>query len=288
MLNKEFPLQHPLKNDDIDTLMKKLRMMVRTMEQFHPQATTDKGLMGIHSLTAAIISLAAEAYDALQKNRVFVASSIACQIIELYIQLLWLDKHFSTHGADYIDFGYVEQIDMLRVHPDRKDEVLAKIKQNNCKRFLLNKPKNDNLLDKRNYRPHWYPGTLKTISNECFKDMWDQIKNVPQLTDYYGDMDVNYENYQIFCGFKHFSPYIVRKCFATMSSFAEDAPEDTKWIASVIVVQSLCVICEIMEQHGDHIFNSKPVATDGLMLSSIQNLINGDNVLYSVNYQIII
>lgn len=269
-MQKEFPLQHPLKNDDIETLMKKLRMMVRTMEQFHPQATTDKALMGLHSLVAAIVSLAAEVYDALQKNRVFVASSIACQIIELYIQLLWLDKHFSTHGADYIDFGYVEQINILRVYPDRKEEVLKSIKQNHCERFLLPKSKSANVLDIKNYRKHWYPGTLKTISNECFNDMWEQIKNVPQLTDYYGDMDVNYENYQLFCGFKHFSPYIVRKCFATMNSFAEDTPEDTKWIAIVVVVQSLCVICEILEQHGDHILNIKPLATDELNTLSVK------------------
>ena len=31
-MQKDFPLPHPLKNDDIDTLMKKLRMMVRTIE----------------------------------------------------------------------------------------------------------------------------------------------------------------------------------------------------------------------------------------------------------------
>ena len=129
-MQKDFPLPHPLKNDDIDTLMKKLRMMVRTMEQFKTQATRDKGLMAIHSLTAAIVSLAAEVYDALLNDRVFVACSLACQIIEGEIQLLWLNKHFDTNGADYIDFGYVEQIDMLRVHPERKDRVLEMIKQN--------------------------------------------------------------------------------------------------------------------------------------------------------------
>lgn len=45
IMQQDFPLSHPLKNDDIDTLMKKLRMMVRTMEQFHPQATKNKALM---------------------------------------------------------------------------------------------------------------------------------------------------------------------------------------------------------------------------------------------------
>ena len=136
MLNKEYPLPHPLNNDDIDTLMKKLRMMVRTMESFHPQATKDKALMGLHSLVAAMISLAAEIYEALQKDRVFVACSLTCQMIELEIQLLWLNKHFNTNGADYIDFGYIEQIDMLRVHPERVDRVLELIKQNNCERFF--------------------------------------------------------------------------------------------------------------------------------------------------------
>ena len=268
MLNEEYPLQHPLKNDDIETLMKKLRMMVRTMEVFQPQATTDKALMGLHSLVAAIVSLSAEVYDAMRNNRVFVACSITCQILELYIQLLWLDKHFDTNGVDYIDFGYIEQIEMLRVHPERKDKVLEIIKQNNCERFLLKNTKTTNLLYRKNYRPHWYPGTLKTISNDCFKDIYEQIKYVPQLVAYYGDTDVNYENYQLFCGFKHFSPYMVRKCFATMRSFVEDTPEDTKWIALITIVQNLIVICEILERHGDHILHVKPVATEGLTPSS--------------------
>ena len=86
--------------------------------------------------------------------------------------------------------------------------------------------------------------------------------------DYYGGTDVNYENYQLFCGFKHFSPYMVRKCFATMRSFVEDTPEDTKWIALVTVVQNLIVICEILERHGDHILHVKPVATEGLTPAS--------------------
>ncbi|MBO4480865.1 MAG: hypothetical protein J5742_04605 [Alphaproteobacteria bacterium] len=274
MSEKEFPVQHPLKNDSIDTLMKKLRMMVRTMEVFQPQATTDKALMGLHSLVAAIVSLSAEVYDAMRNNRVFVACSITCQILELYIQLLWLDKHFDTNGVDYIDFGYIEQIEMLRVHPERKDKVLEIIKQNNCERFLLKNPKTTNLLDRKNYRPHWYPGTLKTISNDCFNDIYEQIKHVPQLVNYYGGIDVNYENYQLFCGFKHFSPYMVRKCFATMRSFVEDTPEDTKWIALVTVVQNLIVICEILERHGDHILHVKPVATEGLTPASAKQKTN--------------
>lgn len=259
-MQKEFPLQHPLKNDDVDTLMKKLKMLIRIMEEFCLQATRDKALMGLHSLVAAIISLSAEVYDAVQKNRVFVAASIACQVVELYIQLLWLDKHFDTHGIDYIDFGYVEQINMLRVHPERRDQVLEKIKQNSCDRFLLPKSKSADLLDIKNYRKHWYPGTLKDISNECFADIWEQIQETPQLADYYGNTDVNYENYQLLCGFKHCSPYIVRKCFATMQSFAEDTPEETKRIIVSNVVQSLYVICEIMERHGDQILHVKPVA----------------------------
>ena len=267
-LQKEYPLPHPLKNDDVDTLMKKLRMMVRTMESFHPQATKDKALMGLHSLVAAMISLAAEIYEALQKDRVFVACSLTCQMIELEIQLLWLNKHFNTNGADYIDFGYIEQIDMLRVHPERVDRVLELIKQNNCERFFINKPKDDNLLNRKNYRTHWYPGTLKSISQDYFEDVWNKIKDIPELAKYYEHVDVNYENYQLFCGFKHFSTYCVRKCFATSQSFVEDTPQDTRWITLVTVLQVMLAVCEILEQHGDHILNSKPVATEGLTPAS--------------------
>jgi len=270
-MQKDFPLPHPLKNDDIDTLMKKLRMMVRTMEQFKTQATRDKGLMAIHSLTAAIVSLAAEVYNALQKDRVFVGCSLVCQMIELEIQLLWFNKHFKTNGNDYIDFGYIEQIDMLRVHPERAGRVLELIKQNKCERFLVNKPKDGNLLNRNNYRTHWYPGTIKSISNECFEDVWNKIKDVPELAKYYDHVDVNYENYQLFCGFKHFSTYCVRKCFATSQSFVEDTPQDTRWITLVTVLQVLLSICIILEEHGDLILHVKPVATDGLVPASEKN-----------------
>lgn len=268
MTRKDFPFEHPLKNDDIDTLMKKLRMMVRTMEQFKTQATRDKGLMAIHSLTAAIVSLAAEVYDALLNNRVFVACSLTCQIIEGEIQLLWLNKHFDTNGADYMDFGYVEQIDMLRVHPERKDKVLSMIKQNNCERFLRKNIKDPDLLDRNSYNKKWYGNTIQNISSDYFDDVLDQIKDVPALAKYYNNTDVNYENYQLFCGFKHFTTYCVRKCFATSQSFVEDTPEDTRWVTLVTVLMALLGVCQVLEQHGDHILNSKPLATEGLTPAS--------------------
>lgn len=268
IMQQDFPLPHPLKNDDIGTLMKKLRMMVRTMEQFHLQATKDKGLMGIHSLTAAIISLAAEVYDALQNNRVFVACSLACQIIEGEIQLLWLNKHFDTNGADYMDFGYVEQIDMLRVHPERKDKVLEMIKKNKCERFLHKNIKDPDLLDRNSYNKKWYGNTIQNISSDYFDDVLDQIKDVPALAEYYNNTDVNYENYQLFCGFKHFATYCVRKCFATSQSFAEDTPEDTRWVVLITVLTALIGVGQVLCQHGDNILNSKPVATEGLTPAS--------------------
>jgi hypothetical protein len=268
--NKEFPLEHPLKNDDIDTLMKKLRMMVRTMEQFHPQETKNKGLMGIHSLVAAIISLSAEVYDALLNNRVFVACSLACQILEGEIQLMWLNKHFDTNGDDYMDFGYVEQIDMLRVHPDRKDEVLAMIKQNHCERFLKRSIKDPDLLDRNSYNKKWYGNTIQNISGDYFDDVLDQIKDVPVLAEYYNNTDANYENYQLFCGFKHFATYCVRKCFATSRSFREDTPDETRKSALVTVLTALLGVCQVLEQHGDNILNSKPVATEGLTPASVK------------------
>ena len=214
-LQKEYPLPHPLKNDDVDTLMKKLRMMVRTMESFRPQATKDKALMGLHSLVGAIISLSAEVYDALQNNRVFAAGSITCQILEAEIQLLWLNKHFNTRGKDFIDFGYVEQIEMLRVHPDRKDRVLELLKQNNCDRFLRKGLKNPNRLDRNSYNKKWYGDTIQNISEDYFKPVLESIQDTPELVAYYENKDINYENYQLFCGYKHFSPYLVGRFFAT-------------------------------------------------------------------------
>lgn len=270
-LHKEYPLPHPLKNDDVETLMKKLRMMVRTMEQFRPQATRDKALMGLHSFVGAIISLAAEIYDALQNNRVFVASSITCQILEAEIQLLWLNKHFNTRGKDFIDFGYVEQIDMLRVHPERKDRVLELLKLNNCDRFLRKGIKKPNRLERNSYNKKWYGDTIQNISEDYFRLFLESIQDTPELVEYYENKDINYENYQLFCGFKHFSPYLVRACFATSQSFRDDAGDEARQAVLHSVLISLLNACFILEQHGDHILNMKPVATDGLIPASSRN-----------------
>lgn len=268
MLNKEYPLPHPLKNDDVDILMKKLRMMVRTMESFHPQATKDKALMGLHSLVGAIISLSAEVYDALQNNRVFVASSITCQILEAEIQLLWLNKHFNTRGKDFIDFGYVEQIEMLRVHPDRKDRVLELLNQNNCDRFLRKSLKNPNRLDRNSYNKKWYGDTIQNISEDYFKLVLESIQDTPELVAYYENKDINYENYQLFCGYKHFSPYLVRRFFATSQSFQEDESKYARVAVLQTVLNSLLNVCFVLEQHGDHILHIKPLATEGLTPAS--------------------
>ena len=270
MINQEYPLPHPLKDDDIETLMKKLRMMVRTMEQFKLQPTKDKGLMGIHSIIAAIVSLSAEVYDALLNNRVFVACSLACQIIEGEIQLLWLNKHFNTNGADYMDFGYVEQIDMLRVHPDHKDKVLEQLKQNNCERFLRKNIENHDLLNRNSYNKKWYGNNIQHISKDYFDDVLEYVSKIPALANYYNNVDVNYENYQLFCNFKHFATYYVRQCFATSGAFTEDSRDELRETVLSTVLTSLLCVCQILEEHGDNILNTKPVATDGLIPASAQ------------------
>lgn len=258
--HKEFPLVRSLKYDDVGIWMQKLKRMVGAMVQFRPQATNDKALMGIHSLAAAIISLASEVYEALQNDRVFVASSITCQIIEAEIQLKWLNKHFDTNGKDFIDFGYVEQIDMLLVHPERRDRVLELLKQNNCDRFLRKGIKNPNRLERNNYNKKWYGNTIQNISEDYFKDVLNSIQDIPELVKYYENKDVNYENYQLFCGFKHFSPYLVRKCFATSRSFRDDAGELPRKLVLHTVLHSLQGVCFVLCQHGDNILNIGPTA----------------------------
>lgn len=211
-----------------------------------------------------MISLAAEVYDALEKDRVFVACSLACQILEGEIQLMWLNKHFDTNGADYIDFGYVEQIDMLRTHPDRKDTVLKMIKENNCERFLRKNIKDPDLLDRNSYNKNWYGNKVQKISKDYFDDVLECIKKIPELEEYYNNVDVNYENYQLFCNFKHFATYYVRQCFATSESFREDTPDETRKSALITVLIALLGVCQVLEQHGDHILNARPLTTDGL------------------------
>lgn len=270
-------MQHPgvqflktLSDDTIDTLIKKLKMGVKIFEAFKFAPPTHSANIAIRSIGAAIISLSAAVLDALEKKRIFVACSLCSQITESEIQLRWLDKHFDARGADYMDFGYVEQISMLRMHPERKEAVLQMLKEHNCRRFFCKNPKDDNLLNPKNYVKNWYGDTIKNISEDCLQDLLEEIKDIPEMLEYYNNSDPHYENYQVFCGFKHISSYCVRKCFATESSFVEDTPEDTARVVLILTIQALISLGVIMGRHGDQVLNMKPVETYDLVPASKQ------------------
>lgn len=261
-MNKLF--LNPFIEDDINSLINKLGVFIHTAEIFKcPQTNQDKGLMGLQSMAAAIISLGAEVLNAIKQNRIFVAASLVSQMTEAEIQLLWFDKHYDTNKDDFIDFGYVEQLDMLRVHPERADRVLEQIKQNNCERFLRPNQEEPDLLKRENYYKCWYKDKIRNVSKKYFDDVLEEIKNkMPEVYEYYNGVDVNYENYQLFCGFKHFSTYLVRKCFATEGSFKEDAPVDTKRVVLICALHSLLNMALVLEQHGYNILSVKAVVPE--------------------------
>lgn len=264
----------PFSKDDTRTLIKKLRMFVHTAQQFKPCSTNkDKFLMSIQSMSAAMISLGAEILNAVENGRTFVAASLVCQLLEAEIQLLWFDKHKATNGNDFIDFGYVEQIEMLRVHPERASVVLALLKNNNCQRFLRNSTTDDTeLLKRENYKNNWHGDKIKNLSRDVFNDILQYVNtNIPNIAEYYQNMDVNYENYQLFCKFKHFAPYMVRKCFATERSFREDTPNNTTWSVIISTLHALINMAGILQKHGSDLLNAKAVSTDGLPPLSQQN-----------------
>lgn len=263
----------PFAKDCVDTLVKKLRMFVHTAQGYRPCSTNkNKFLMGLHSMSAAMISLGTEILNAVENGRIFVAASLACQILEAEIQLLWFDKHKKTNGDDFIDFGYVESIDMLRVHPDRSNELLAKLKANNCQRFLRIPTTDDSeLLKRENYKNNWYGDKIKNLSKDVFDDILKHVNtNMPNIAKYYNNIDVNYENYQLFCKFKHFAPYMVRKCFATEHSFKEDTPSETTWSILISTLHSLINMAGILDKHGNNLLSVPAKSTDGLIPLSQQ------------------
>lgn len=264
----------PLSKDDTNTLIKKLRMFIHTAQQFRPCSThKDKFLMSIQSMSAAMISLGAEILNAVENGRTFVAASLVCQLLEAEIQLLWFDKHKVTNGNDFIDFGYVEQIEMLRVHPERASVVLALLKNNNCQRFLRNSTTEDTeLLKRENYKNNWHGDKIKNLSRDVFNDILQYVNtNIPNIAEYYQNMDVNYENYQLFCKFKHFAPYMVRQCFATEHSFREDTPDNTTWSVVISTLHALINMAGILQKNGSNLLNTKAVSTEGLTPLSQQN-----------------
>lgn len=263
----------PFAKDDQDTLIKKLRMFVHTAQQYKPCSTNnDKFLMGLHSISAAMISLGAEILNAVENGRTFVAASLAAQILEAEIQLLWFDKHKAINGDGFIDFGYVESIDMLRVHPDRATALLDLLKANNCQRFLRT-PTTDNneLLKRENYKNNWHGDKIKNLSKDVFDDVLKYVNtNMPDVAKYYANTDVNYKNYQLFCKFKHFAPYMVRKCFATEHSFREDTPAETTWTILVTTLHSLINMAGILDKHGNNLLGIPAKSTEGLIPLSQQ------------------
>lgn len=182
---------------------------------------TDKHeLIALRALYASIISMVKVSIESIQNNEIVTSGIISSSIIEAEIQLLWMCEDIENRGNDYYDFGWIEQIKSLELHPEWKNSVIKKINESNCKRFLKKKHKDTNdILNRDNYVDYWYQievNTLKDLSKETFLDICKENKF---------EDDIWYENYQIMCLFKHFNPFIICHSFSGTSSLEESITE---------------------------------------------------------------
>ena len=103
------------------------------------------------SSAKAILSLTGDAYN---------GCILTSHMLEVLIQLTWLlDK--KERIKQYIDFGVVEQLEGLHLHPEKKGQILNIIKEKNIqrllqKKFLEKKITDKILLESENYYKFWY------------------------------------------------------------------------------------------------------------------------------------
>lgn len=197
------------------------------------------------SSAKAILSLTGDAYN---------GCILTSHMLEVLIQLTWLlDK--KERIKQYIDFGVVEQLEGLHLHPEKKGQILNIIKEKNIqrllqKKFLEKKITDKILLESENYYKFWYKpeaNSLSTIVDKLTKDgKHREIANLDYL-------------YHRFCSYKHCSPYVMLPRYVSTIP-VEELPD--AFLAITVAFQCLYICCLLVNEYQPSPIDIGDIASD--------------------------
>lgn len=169
------------------------------------------------------------------------ACIIASHMLEGLIWLKWMLDKPRERVHQYTDFGIIEALGGLHIHPEEKENVLKCIKENNLERFLKKNIQKQELTDEillnpENYCSKWYRLEAKDI-----KDIVNQLTNGGHHQDI-----INIKHlYNRLCAYKHYSPYVM------LSRYGEKTALETSddFIAISTVLESLYLTLLLVNQY---------------------------------------
>lgn len=166
-------------------------------------------------------------------NDYYNACILASHMLEGLILLTWMLDKPKERVRQYADFGTIEFLEGLHIHPEEKDDILNFIKKNNLKRLLKKDIQGQELTDEvllnpKNYYNKWYRPEVKDISDIVQK--LTNNGNHPEITNIK-------HSYDRFCAYKHYAPYVMMPRYGTSMNI----PNCDEFLAISISLQCLYI-----------------------------------------------
>lgn len=166
-------------------------------------------------------------------NDYYNACILASHMLEGLIILTWMLDKPKERVRQYADFGTIEFLEGLHIHPEEKDDILNFIKKNNLKRLLKKDIQGQELTDEvllnpKNYYNKWYRPEVKDISDIVQK--LTNNGNHPEITNIK-------HSYDRFCAYKHYAPYVMMPRYGTNMNI----PNCDEFLAISISLQCLYI-----------------------------------------------
>lgn len=166
-------------------------------------------------------------------NDYYNACILASHMLEGLILLTWMLDKPKERVRQYADFGTIEFLEGLCIHPEEKDEILNFIKKNNLKRLLKKDIQGQELTDEvllnpKNYYNKWYRPEAKDISD--IVQRLTNNGNHPEIANIK-------HSYDKFCAYKHYAPYVMMPRYGTSMNI----PNRDEFLAISISLQCLYI-----------------------------------------------
>ena len=200
-------------DDNVKKSKKLLRLLISRTKDLNFEQHNE-----IHALTISFYKKMLSSAQAILKLNPdnYNACILASHMMEGLIFLIWcLDKP-KERIRQYVDYGAVEYLEGLYVHPEEKEDTLWFIKEKNVQRLLMPKAKkgeitDEVLLDHKNYYNAWYKPEANSIN--------DMVKILVKDRGHKGIASIK-TTYDRLCAYKHYSPYVMLPRFGTKLKIA--------------------------------------------------------------------
>lgn len=166
-------------------------------------------------------------------NDYYNACILSSHMLEGLIILTWMLEKPDERVRRYADFGTIEFLEGLHIHPEKREDILNFIKAHNLQRLMKKNVQQKELTDElllnpNSYYNKWYRPEANDIS-DMVKQLTDDNKH-PEITNIK-------QSYDRLCAYKHYSPYVMMPRYGTKMNI----PNGDEFLAISIALQCLYI-----------------------------------------------